>query len=204
MLGKADIFVTGVGGQGIVMATDILTDVALAVGYDVKKTDSLGISQRGGSVTSHVRLAKERVFSPMISQGSADFLMAFERLEAARCAGFLRPDGIAIVDSATVLPLSVIHEGYHYPSIAEVQESLSTITRQVYVLPAVEMATKLGSPRVASVLHLGFLSVFLEIPERIWLDRIKKRLPPHLHQVNRRAFTVGVELAQEQRKETGK
>ena len=195
---------TGIGGQGIIIASDILADVALAAGYDVKKTDSLGMSQRGGSVTSHVRLAEEKVFSPKISQGSADYLVAFERLEALRYAEFLRPDGMAIVDSTPVPPLSVIYEGYHYPSIDEVQESLSAITQQVYIVPAVEIATKLGSPRVASVLHLGFLSVFLEIPERIWLDRIKKRLPPHLHQVNRRAFAVGVELAQEQRKETGK
>lgn len=189
---------TGVGGQGIIRASDILAETALAAGYDVKKTDSLGMSQRGGSVTSHIRLSKEKVFSPIISPGSADYLVGFERLEALRCASFLKPNGVAIIDSTSLPPLSIIHGSYDYPSIANVQESLSTIIRRVYILPAIELATELGSPRAANVLHLGFLSVFLEIPERIWLDGIKNRLPPNLHRVNRRAFAAGVERALEQ------
>jgi len=191
---------TGVGGQGIIRASDILAEVALAAGYDVKKTDSLGMSQRGGNVTSHVRLSTEKVFSPTISPGNADYLMAFERLEALRCASSLKPNGVAIIDSTSLPPLSVICGSYDYPSVAKVQESLSVITRRVYILPAIELAAELGNPRAANVLHLGFLSVFLEIPERIWLDGIKNRLPPHLHQVNRRAFAAGVERALEQQK----
>jgi len=202
MLERVDVFMTGVGGQGVIMASDILAEVALATGYDVKKTDSLGMAQRGGSVTSHVRMA-EKVFSPMITQGGAHFLVAFERLEAVRFSGLLRPEGIAIVDSAAVLPLSVINEGYHYPSIDEVWESLSAITRRVCVLPAMEMATTLGNPRACSVLYLGFLSVFLEIPERIWLDEIRKHLPQRLHEVNLAAFGAGVEVARERRKDEG-
>jgi len=203
MLSKVDIFMTGVGGQGIIKASDILADVALTAGYDVKKTDSLGMSQRGGSVVSQVRLAEKKVFSPTISPGSADYLVAFERLEAVRYAGFLRADGIAIVDSTAIPPLSVFNEGYHYPSLDEAKQSLAAITRQVYFLPAVEMATELGTPRVASVLCLGFLSVFLEIAEPTWLNAIERLLPPHLSQVNRRAFAIGVEVAREQRKKGG-
>lgn len=199
---KADIFITGVGGQGVIMASDILAEAALATGYDVKKTDSLGMAQRGGSVTSHVRLA-EKVFSPMIPQGGADFLVSYERLEAIRFSGFLRPEGIAIVDSAAMPPLSVINEGYHYPSIDEVRELLSAITRRVYILPAVEMATDLGNPRASSVLCLGFLSLFLEISEQTWLDEIKERLPQRLHEVNLAAFGIGVEVGRERRKQGG-
>ena len=203
MLSKADIFMIGVGGQGIIKASDILADVALNAGYDVKKADSLGMSQRGGSVMSQVRLAEKKVFSPTISPGSADYLVAFERLEAVRYAGFLRADGIAIVDSTAIPPLSVFNEGYHYPSLDEAQQSLAAITRQVYFLSAVEMAIELGSPRVASVLCLGFLSVFLEIPEPTWLAGIEKLLPPHLHQVNQRAFAMGVEVARERLRDRG-
>lgn len=191
---------TGVGGQGVIMASDILTTAALATGYDVKKTDSLGMAQRGGSVTSHVRIG-EKVFSPMIPLGGADFLVSYERLEAVRSLALLRPDGIAIVDSVAVTPLSVTIDGYLYPSIDEVRESLSAITQRAYVLPAMEMATKLGNPRASSVLCLGFLSVFLEIPEQSWFDEIRRHLPLRLHEVNLAAFNAGVEAARESRKE---
>ncbi|MDY6918190.1 MAG: 2-oxoacid:acceptor oxidoreductase family protein, partial [Chloroflexota bacterium] len=90
MLTKTDILMTGVGGQGVIMASDILASAALATGYDVKKTDSLGMAQRGGSVTSHVRMA-EKVYSPMISQGSADFLMSYVRSRTALDATIVRP-----------------------------------------------------------------------------------------------------------------
>lgn len=200
MLKKVDILMTGVGGQGVIMASDILTTAALATGYDVKKTDSLGMAQRGGSVTSHVRIG-EKVFSPMIPLGGADFLVSYERLEAVRSLALLRPDGIAIVDSVAVTPLSVTIDGYLYPSIDEVRESLSAITQRAYVLPAMEMAIKLGNPRASSVLCLGFLSVFLEIPEQSWFDEIRRHLPLRLHEVNLAAFNAGVEAARESRKE---
>ncbi len=202
MLKKVDILMTGVGGQGVIMASDILTTAALATGYDVKKTDSLGMAQRGGSVTSHVRIG-EKVFSPMIPPGGADFLVSYERLEAVRSLALLRPDGIAIVDSVAVTPLSVTIDGYHYPSIDEVRESLSAITQRAYVLPAMEMATKLGNPRASSVLCLGFLSVFLELPEQSWFDEIRRHLPSRLHDVNLAAFNAGVEAAQQSRKDEG-
>ena len=202
MLKKVDILMTGVGGQGVIMASDILTTAALATGYDVKKTDSLGMAQRGGSVTSHVRIG-EKGFSPMIPPGGADFLVSYERLEAVRSLALLRPDGIAIVDSVAVTPLSVTIDGYHYPSIDEVRESLSAITQRAYVLPAMEMATKLGNPRASSVLCLGFLSVFLELPEQSWFDEIRRHLPSRLHDVNLAAFNAGVEAAQQSRKDEG-
>lgn len=200
MLTKTDILMTGVGGQGVIMASDILASAALATGYDVKKTDSLGMAQRGGSVTSHVRMA-EKVYSPMISQGSADFLMSYEPLEALRSSAILKAGGVAIVDSAAVYPLSVTVGGYHYPTVDEVKEYLSHITSQAHILPAMEMATELGNARASSVLCLGFLSAFLDIPESIWLDEIRSHLPPRVHEVNIAAFRAGVEAAGRRLKE---
>jgi len=199
---ETDILMTGVGGQGVIMASDILSSVAITAGYDVKKTDSLGMAQRGGSVTSHVRIG-DKVFSPLIAVGSADFLLSYERLEAVRSMAMLKRGGVAIVDCAAVPPLSVTVSGYHYPSIDEVRQSLRTIARTVYMLPATEMASELGNPRVSSVLCLGFLSVFLDLPEPQWLDGIQRHLPPRLHEVNLAAFNAGVEAAREGRKEEG-
>ena len=202
MIEKTDILLTGVGGQGVIMASDILSSVALAAGYDVKKTDSLGMAQRGGSVTSNVRLG-DKVFSPLIAPGCADFLLSYERLEAVRCSGILRPGAVAIVDTAEVLPLSVTVSGYHYPTIEEVEKSLSGVAQRVYLLPAGEMATELGNPRASSVLCLGFLSAFLGIAEQYWLDGIRSHLPPRYHEVNLAAFSAGVKVAGERRKEEG-
>src|SRR4030065_2305557 len=101
-----DLLVTGVGGQGVVLASDIIAETALVAGFDVKKTDTLGMAQRGGSVVSHVRLAK-KVWSPLIKEGEVDLLLAFEKLEAARWGHFLRPGGGAIVHRYQQPPLSV-------------------------------------------------------------------------------------------------
>ena len=103
-MNKQGIFMAGVGGQGIVLASDILSEVALTAGYDVKKTDTLGMAQRGGSVVSHVRIA-EQVYAPLIQEGEADMMMAFEKLEAARWGYFLKPGGLAIVNNHAMPPL---------------------------------------------------------------------------------------------------
>ena len=105
----------GVGGQGVIMASDVLAGVALSAGYDVKKTDTLGMAQRGGSVISHVRIAK-KVRSPLIREGDVDILFAFEKLEAARWGYFLRVDGRALVNNHVVPPLAVSLGTQHYPA----------------------------------------------------------------------------------------
>ncbi len=191
---KIDVFITGVGGQGVVLASDVLAQVGLDAGFDVKKTDSLGMAQRGGSVVSHVRLA-DKVFSPLIPEGGADFLLSFERLEAVRSLRFLKQGGVAIVDTAAVQPLSVVNEGYHYPTSDEVRNALLSTAGSLHLVPALEIATGIGNPRAASILCLGFLSAFLDIPQDVWLDQIKKQLPPRLHPVNLAAFAEGLRLA---------
>jgi indolepyruvate ferredoxin oxidoreductase beta subunit len=103
---KLDLLVTGAGGQGIILASDIIGEVAIASGYDVKKTDTIGMAQRGGSVLSNVRIAP-KVWSPLIKRGEGDLLLGLEKLEAARWAHYLRPGGIAIVNDHALPPLSV-------------------------------------------------------------------------------------------------
>ena len=119
---KQDILMVGVGGQGTILASDILGEAALAAGYDVKKTDTLGMAQRGGSVVSHVRIA-EQVWSPLIKEGEADIMLAFEKLEAARWGRYLRPGGVAIINNHAMPPLSVSLGTHRYPDDEEVHDT---------------------------------------------------------------------------------
>ena len=114
-MNKQDLLIVGVGGQGIVLASDILGEVALAAGHDVKKTDTLGMAQRGGSVLSHVRIA-DKVWSPLIKEGEVDVLVAFEKLEAVRWSYYLRSDGVAIINNQATPPLSISLGTHRYPS----------------------------------------------------------------------------------------
>ena len=111
---KQDILMVGVGGQGTILASDILGEVAIAAGYDVKKTDTLGMAQRGGSVISHLRIA-EKVRSPLIKNGEVDFIIAFEKLEAARWSPYLRSDGLVVINNVAMPPLSVALGTDNYP-----------------------------------------------------------------------------------------
>jgi indolepyruvate ferredoxin oxidoreductase beta subunit len=126
-LKKLDILVTGVGGQGVVLASDIIGETALAAGFDVKKTDTLGMAQRGGSVISHVRLG-EKVWSPLIKEGEVDVILAFEKLEAARWSHYLAPGAAAIINMYEQPPLSVSLGQENYPSDAEIAAALKTLS----------------------------------------------------------------------------
>ena len=112
----------GVGGQGTILASDILGEAALAMGLDVKKTDTLGMAQRGGSVTSHLRIGK-KVWSPLISPGEADVLLAFEKLEAARWVNYIKPDGLVIINKLAIPPLSISLGTQKYPNDQEIIDS---------------------------------------------------------------------------------
>ncbi len=179
----------GVGGQGILLASDVLCQVGMAVGYDVKKTDVHGMAQRGGSVISHVRLAEE-VFSPVVPAGSADFLLGFEKLEACRWASYLHRDGIAVVNDEAI-PTLALGSTVPYPDDASVAEILRAHAAQVHLVPAGALAAELGNPRVANVILLGALSHFLDIPVEVWRKAIEDRVPPKFRELNRRAFEVG-------------
>lgn len=156
-----DIQMVGVGGQGTILASDILAEAALLEGFDVKKSDALGMSQRGGSVVSHVRLGP-RVYSPLVKQGEADVLVGFEKLEAARWAGHLRPGGLVIINDQAIPPFSVSSGFERYPSDETIMELLHRRTSRVFVVGGLALAQAAGNPRTLNAAMLGFLSVCLE------------------------------------------
>jgi indolepyruvate ferredoxin oxidoreductase beta subunit len=189
-LKKIDLLVIGVGGQGVVLASDIIGQTAIAAGYDVKKTDTLGMAQRGGSVVSHVRMA-DKVWSPLIKEGTADLLLAFEKLEAARWSHYLRPGGIAIVNIYEQPPLSVSLGQEKYPAQDEIAAALKRQTGQVYFVDGTACAQKLGNVRTLNLYMLGCLAVFAPLKIETWKESVARFLPENIRDINLTAFEAG-------------
>lgn len=187
---KQDILMVGVGGQGIILASDILGEAALAAGYDVKKTDALGMAQRGGSVVSHVRIA-EQVWSPLIKEGEADILLAFEKLEAARWGYYLRPGGVAIINNHAMPPLSVGLGTHRYPRDEEIGEILKRRTERICFVDGTGEAIELGDIRVLNMVMLGCASLLLPIDVETWKECMSQRIPSNILQINITAFDQG-------------
>jgi len=185
-----NLLITGVGGQGVVLASDIIGEAAIAAGYDVKKTDTLGMAQRGGSVVSHVRVAKE-VRSPLIKEGEVDLLLAFEKLEGARWSHYLRPGGVAIVNNYEQPPHTVSLGQEQYPADGDIAGILKRQTGQVYIIDGSRRAAELGNVRTLNTFMLGGLSVFAPLDVETWQDCISRRLPEKLRGINLTAFAAG-------------
>ena len=185
-----NLLITGAGGQGIILASDIVGEVAIAAGYDVKKTDTIGMAQRGGSVVSHMRIARQ-VWSPIIRQGQVDLLLALEKLEAARWASYLKPQGVAIVNNHTLPPLSVSLGNARYPTDDEIQGILRQATDQVYFINGTDRARELGNIRTLNIFMLGCVSRFIPFKVSVWQESITNRLPEKLRQINLTAFDRG-------------
>ena len=189
-MNKQDLLMVGVGGQGIILASDIMGEVALAAGYDVKKTDTLGMAQRGGSVVSHVRIS-EQVRSPLIKEGEIDILLAFEKLEAARWGHYLRPGGLALINNHALPPLSVNLGTTRYPGDEEVEGILKQRTDRIHFINGTSRAGEMGDIRMLNTLMLGCISSFLPIDVQVWQDCIARRLPSKILQMNLAAFDEG-------------
>lgn len=187
---KLDLLVTGAGGQGIILASDIIGETAIAAGYDVKKTDTLGMAQRGGSVISNVRIAHQ-VWSPLIKKGEVDILLALEKLEAARWAYYLRPGGIAIVNNQALPPLSVSLGNARYPSDEEIANILKKRTDRVFFIDGTHRARELGNIRTLNIFMLGCASLFTPFKVQAWKDSVSQRLPASIRQINITAFDQG-------------
>lgn len=185
-----NLMVVGVGGQGILLAADVLALVGMGVGLDVTKAEVHGMAQRGGSVVSHVRWG-ERVMSPLITPGEVDHLIALERLEALRYAGLLRPRGTLLVSDYRISPISVTSGNDSYPTTAEEEAAYESGIQRRFYVPAVAIARELGQPRVCNVVMLGALSPFLDVPEDAWLRVISERVPERYVALNREAFARG-------------
>jgi indolepyruvate ferredoxin oxidoreductase, beta subunit len=187
---KLDLLVTGVGGQGVVLASDIIGEAALMAGFDVKKTDTLGMAQRGGSVVSHVRIAA-KVWSPLIREGAVDVLLAFEKLEGARWGHYLRPGGVAIVNSYEQPPHSVSLGHETYPDDEAIAAALKRRTDRVYFVDGTGRAQALGNPRTLNIYMLGCVSVFAPLDIFTWQECIRQRLPEKIREINLTAFEMG-------------
>lgn len=183
-----NILIAGVGGQGTVLASKILGEVAKSAGYDVKQSEIHGMSQRGGSVVTHVRYG-QKIYSPLVAAGNADVIMAFEELEAMRYLPYLKKDGLLIVNQQQMLPMPVIAGNAQYPK--DIVEEAGAMGAQVKASAASALALEQGDARAANVVLLGILSRHLEFPEDRWLDAIRKTVKDKLVDMNLRAFEVG-------------
>jgi indolepyruvate ferredoxin oxidoreductase beta subunit len=184
------MLVTGVGGQGIILASDIIGEAAINSGYDVKKTDTLGMAQRGGSVLSHVRMG-QKIWSPLVREGEVDLLLAFEKLEAARWANYLHHDSIVIINHYAQPPLAV-NLGYEkYPDDETIKILLNRRTEYVYYVEGNAEASKAGDSRALNTYMLGCASCFLPLDIHAWEETITQRVPARFKQINMTAFEAG-------------
>lgn len=182
-----NLLFAGVGGQGVVLASEVLALVAAAEGLDVKQGEVHGAAQRGGAVVSHIRFG-ERVHSPLNMRGKADLLAAFEKLEAVRHAHYVRPGGVVIVNDHRVEP-TYLNTTVQYPD--DPVGFLKSKNYRVITLNATQVARELGNERVASLYILGAVSQFLPLKAESWDKVLRERIPPKLLELNQQAFARG-------------
>jgi indolepyruvate ferredoxin oxidoreductase beta subunit len=188
MSGCGNVFLAGVGGQGILLASEVLGEAFLSSGYDVKKSEVHGMAQRGGAVTTHLRFGP-KVYSPLIEPGAADLLIAFEKLEALRFLHYLKPDGVAVVNAQEIPPAPVSSGRERYPD--GIEERLREVTSQVHVVDALGAALALHEVRTVNMVMTGAASHFLPLTEEAYVEALKVRLPARFVDVNVRAFRAG-------------
>jgi indolepyruvate ferredoxin oxidoreductase, beta subunit len=181
----------GVGGQGTLLASNILAEVGLAAGFDAKKSEVHGMAQRGGSVLSHVRWHREKVFSPLVGLGEADVLLSFEKLEALRFAELVRPGGTAVVNDMQVVPVTVSSGKAVYPGDEHLQRVFGTLGAELVVVPGERLAAEAGTVKAANVVLLGAISKLLPVPEETWWQCLSERVPKKFLDINHKAFAAG-------------
>ncbi|MDO8881144.1 MAG: indolepyruvate oxidoreductase subunit beta [Coriobacteriia bacterium] len=185
-MGVTTVVLAGVGGQGTILAGDVLAKVAVAEGHEVKLSEVHGMAQRGGSVDTVVRFGEE-VFSPVVDRGMADHLIAFEIIEGARTLPYLRPGGRLVVNRRMVAPLPVLIGDL--PAPEDLEQAL--VAGGAVLLDAEALACEAGSPRSANVVLLGAASYGLPFAEATWTSVIEERVPPKTVEANLRAFALG-------------
>ena len=187
-----NIVLTGVGGQGILLAAKVIAAAAMEHGAPVAANEIHGMAQRGGSVIAQVRFG-EGLRSPLILEGSADVLFSLEAGEAIRYAHYLKPDGVALVSAQQVIPVTVTTGAAKYPD--NIQERLASIFPRLWFRDFPAAAAELGNPKLSNTLMLGLLAAVLPaIPDDCWLAALKRCVKPELYELNRRAFAAGKEM----------
>ncbi len=184
-----NFLLTGVGGQGTLLAADVVARVGVELGLDAKKSEIHGMAQRGGSVVSQVRWGIT-VHSPIIGAGEADIMVAFERLEALRYADQLRPGGVLLVNDYRISPISVTSGNDTYPTAQEEETAYSGQVR-MRLVPAMEIARGVGHVRVMNVVLLGALSAVMPVDPAVWLRVLGQRVPEQTLEMNQAAFLAG-------------
>jgi indolepyruvate ferredoxin oxidoreductase beta subunit len=185
-----NVFLSGVGGQGTILASNILGQVMLNAGYDVKKAEVHGMAQRGGDVTTHFRFGT-KVYSPLIRQGEADYLVSFELLEALRYINWVKPGGHVLLNNFSILPPTVSLGKAEYPKDVE-KTFRDHFADNVWIIDGNRIAKALGNIQVANVVLIGALSNFFrELNPEQWIGAIKDLLPARLHDINVQAFEAG-------------
>ena len=186
-----NILLTGVGGQGTILAAQMLTIGLMEEGYDVKMSEIHGMSQRGGDVTSQVRYSRERVWSPVIEKGTADIIVSFEKMEALRNLDYIRADGTVVVNSEEIPSMTVLTGEEEYAP--DVIEELQKTAKKVAVIDASRKAEELGNVKAANVILLGALVQAMGLDDIDWEEIIRKTVKEKFVELNLKAFAVGKE-----------
>lgn len=186
-----NILLVGVGGQGILLASEILSEAFMIAGFDVKKSEIHGMSQRGGSVVSHVRFG-EKVYSPVVPEGEGDILFGFELLETYRYLPLLRPGAKVVTNDFRIYPPAVLLGQQVYPD--GLADRIRSLFPDLLLVNGLKLATDAGNARAANTVLLGAVSRKLDISEEIWQTAIKKMVPAKALEVNMKAFLMGRSL----------
>ena len=183
-----NIMIVGVGGQGSLLASKLLGRMLLQKGYDIKVSEVHGMSQRGGSVVTYVRFG-EKVYSPVIDKGEADFIVSFELLEAARWTEYLKPGGKILVNTQKISPMPVITGVAEYPQ--NLAEQMKETGLDVDAIDALELARQAGSAKAVNIVLMGHLSRYFDFAEEEWMEAIENCVPAKFLELNKTAFRLG-------------
>ena len=183
-----NIMIVGVGGQGTLLASKLLGSMLITKGYDVKVSEVHGMSQRGGSVVTYVRYG-DKVYSPVIDKGEADFVLSFELLEAARFVEYLKKDGIILTNTQQINPMPVITGAAQYPE--RLDEKISALGVSIDAFDALSLALEAGSAKAVNIVLLGRLSRYFDFTEDEWLSAIERSVPEKFLEMNKKAFSLG-------------
>ena len=182
------IMIVGVGGQGSLLASKLLGNLLLSEGYDVKVSEVHGMSQRGGSVVTYVRFG-EKVYSPIVDLGEADYIISFEKLEAARYAPYLKKGGLIITNTQEIDPMPVITGAMEYPQ--QLIEKMEALGAKIDAIDGLSLAEEAGSSKAVNMVLMGRLSKYFEISEAAWMKAIEACVPPKFLDINLKAFELG-------------
>ena len=183
-----NVMIVGVGGQGSLLASKLLGRLLLSKGSDIKVSEVHGMSQRGGSVVTYVRYG-DKVYSPVIDKGEADYIVSFELLEAARWTEFLKPGGKIIVNTQQINPMPVIIGAAEYPE--NLVEKMSAAGLDVDAFDALTLAEQAGSPKAVNIVLMGHLSRNFDFTEAEWMEAIEQSVPAKFLELNKKAFALG-------------